>query len=209
MTSKTYMHGLTSKSDNCGNGIDILSNLANAKFQEKFLEKRAIFFWGEVNDESAERAINQLLYLEMTDPGKQITMYISSPGGSVTSGMALYDTMKMISSPVKTVCIGLCASMASLLLSAGEKGTREIFPHGEVLIHQPLIGGHFQDKASNLEITANNIMKTKRMIAQILADNCGQSYEKVLADIENDYWMDANESLAYGIADKITDKLTF
>ena len=105
----------------------LLSKIANGKFSEKFLEKRSIFLWGEVSDESAEYVINRLLYLEMEKPGEPITMYISSPGGSVTSGMAILDTMKLISSPVRTVCIGLCASMASLLLSAGEKGSREIF----------------------------------------------------------------------------------
>ncbi len=197
--------------NNCeGQGMgNILGALGNGKFQEKFLEKRCVFLWGEVSDESAEKVINQLIYLEMQEPGKQITMYISSPGGSVTSGMAILDTMKLISSPVKTVCIGLCASMASLLLSAGEKGSREIFEHGEVMIHQPLIGGHFQDKASNLEITANNILKTKRITAEILAANCGKDVETVMADIENDHWLDAKESLEYGIVDKISDKLAF
>lgn len=187
----------------------ILGALANGMFTEKFLEKRCIFLWGEVSDESAEKIINQLMYLEMQEPGKEITMFISSPGGSVTSGNAILDTMKLISSPVKTVCIGLCASMASLLLSAGEKGRREIFEHAEVMIHQPLIGGYYQDKASNLEITANNILKTKRTTAEILAANCGKDVETVMADIENDHWMDAKESLEYGIVDKITDKLSF
>ena len=179
---------------------NILNNFSGMKFSEKFLEKRCIFFWGEVDDESAEQVINRLLYLEMTDPGKPITMYISSPGGSVTSGMAILDTMKMISSPVKTVCIGLCASMASLLLSAGEKGSREIFSHGEVMI---------QDKASNLEITAKQINKTKRITAEILAENCGKDFETVMADIEEDHWLDAKEALEYGIVDKITEKLVF
>jgi len=187
----------------------ILNSIAGAKFSEKFLEKRSIFFWGEVDDDSAEKVINKLLYLEMENPGKPITMYISSPGGSVTSGMAILDTMKMISSPVKTVCIGLCASMASLLLSAGEKGSREIFSHGEVMIHQPLIGGRFQDKASNLEITAKNILKTKRITAEILAENCGKDVETVMQDIEEDHWMDAKEALEYGIVDKISEKIEF
>ena len=191
-------------------GFDnILSGFASAKFSDKFLEKRSIFFWGEVDDDSAEEVINKLLYLEIEKPGEPITMYISSPGGSVTSGMAILDTMKMISSPVKTVCIGLCASMASLLLSAGAKGQREIFQHGEVMIHQPLIGGRFQDKASNLEITAKNILKTKRITAEILAENCGKDVETVLKDIEEDHWLDAKEALEYGIVDKISEKLSF
>jgi ATP-dependent Clp protease protease subunit len=191
-------------------GIDsIVKLLGNNKFSDKFLEKRSIFLWGEVSDASAEAIINKLLYLEMQEPGKQITLYISSPGGSVTAGMAIIDTMKLITSPIRTICIGLCASMASLLLSAGAKGSREIFKHGEVMIHQPLIGGYFQDKASNLEITANNINKTKRITAEILAENCGKDVEKVLEDIENDHWLDAKESLEYGIVDKISDNLTF
>lgn len=189
--------------------VSFFSKIANGKFSEKFLEKRSIFLWGEVSDESAEYVINRLLYLEMEKPGEPITMYISSPGGSVTSGMAILDTMKLISSPIRTVCIGLCASMASLLLSAGEKGSREIFEHGEVMIHQPLIGGYFQDKASNLEIHAKNILKTKRITAEILAANCGKDVETVMADIENDHWLDAKQSLEYGIVDKISQKLSF
>lgn len=202
---------MTKANHNCeGSEMGLIASaIASAKFSDKFLEKRSIFLWGEISDESAEQVINKMLYLEIQEPGKPITMYISSPGGSVTSGMAILDTMRLISSPVKTVCIGLCASMASLLLSAGEKGSREIFEHGEVMIHQPLIGGHFQDKASNLEITANNILKTKRITAEILAANCGKDVETVMADIENDHWLDAKESLEYGIVDKISDKLCF
>ena len=188
---------------------NILGGFPDIKFTEKFLEKRSVFLWGEIDDDSAERIINRLIYLEMCEPGEQITMYISSPGGSVTSGMAILDTMKMISSPVKTICMGLCASMASLLLSAGEKGSREIYPHGEVMIHQPLIGGKFQDKASNLEITAKQILKTKRITAEILAENCGKDFETVMQDIENDHWLDAQEALQYGIVDKISEKLKF
>lgn len=199
------------KYNNCeGAGMEnILGKLANGRIADKFLENRTICLWGEISDESSRRVVDQLMYLEMTNPGQQITMYISSPGGSVTAGNSILDTMRLISSPVKTVCMGMCASMASLLLSAGEKGTREIFPLGEVMIHQPLIGGYFQEKASNLEITANSIMKTKRQVAQILADNCGKDVEQVMKDIEEDYYLDANEALEYGIVDKITSKISF
>jgi len=178
-------------------------------FTKKFLEKRIIFLWGAVMDDSAEKIVNQLLYLEMLEPGKEITFYINSPGGSVTAGLTIYDTMQMISSPVSTVCFGLAASMGSILLSGGAKGKRYIFPHGEVMIHQPSLGGYFQDQATNLEITAKQIKKTKLDGARILADNCGQTFEKILKDFERDFWMDANESLEYGIVDKIIDKIGF
>lgn len=181
----------------------------NLNFNKKFLEKRKVFLWGPVMDDSAQEIINKFLYLELENPGKEITFYINSPGGSVTAGMAIYDTMQMISSPVSTVCMGMAASMGSILLSGGEKGKRFIFPHGEVMIHQPSIGGYFQDQASNLEITAKQIKKTKMLGAQILADNCEQPLEKILTDFDRDYWMDAKESKEYGIVDAQIDKITF
>lgn len=187
----------------------LLDEFNSLNFTKKFLEKRKIFLWGPVMDDSAEKIVNQLLYLEMTDPGKEITFYINSPGGSVTAGLSIYDTMKMISSPVSTVCFGYAASMGSILLSGGEKGKRYIFPHGEVMIHQPSLGGYFQDQAANLEITARQIKKTKIESAQILADNCGHSLEKVLKDFDRDYWMDAKESIEYGIVDHLLEKIQF
>jgi ATP-dependent Clp protease, protease subunit len=182
------------------------SMLENSRFNKKFLEERKIFLWGVVDDDSARDLVNRLLYLEAAAPGKDITFYINSPGGIVTSGMIIYDTMKMITSPVATVCMGLAASMGSILLSAGTKGKRYIWPHGKVMIHQPSVG-MIQGPASDLEIRAREIIKTKEMGAKILADNCGQPIEKVKEDFERDYWMDANESVAYGIVDSILDKL--
>jgi ATP-dependent Clp protease, protease subunit len=176
-------------------------------FAKKFLEQRKIFLWGQVDDDSAKDVITKLLYLEAEKPGTPITFYINSPGGVVTAGMAIHDTMKLISSPVYTVCMGLAASMGSILLSAGEKGHRSIFPSGEVMIHQPSIGGVFQGKSVDIEITARQIQKTKEMGAKLLADNCGQTYEKVMKDFDRDYWMDAQEALAYGIVDSIVDKI--
>ncbi|MGD1844754.1 MAG: ClpP family protease [Salibacteraceae bacterium] len=173
---------------------------SSGKIGEKFLKERKVFLWGPVHDKSAEKIINQLMYLELEEPGKEITFFINSPGGMVTSGMAIMDTMNLISSPVTTVCMGLAASMGSILLSAGEKGKRLIFPHGRVMIHQPSIGG-FQGTASDLEITVTEINKTKQLSAEILAVNCGQSVEKVLADFNRDYWMSADESVEYGIVD--------
>ena len=175
------------------------------QFDKKFIEQRKIFLWGVVDDKSAKDITARLLYLEALDPGKEITFYINSPGGVVTSGMVIYDAMQMISSPVSTVCMGMAASMGSILLSGGTKGRRFIFPHGEVMIHQPSGGG--QGTSADLEIMAEQIRKTKVMGAQLLADNCGQTAEKVMKDFDRDYWMDAKESVAYGIVDGIVEKL--
>ena len=186
----------------------LLENLSeNRLFQKKFLEQRKIFLWGPVMDESAKDIVNRLLYLDALDPGKEITFYINSPGGVVTSGMVIYDTMKMIQSPVATVCMGLAASMGSILLSAGEKGKRSIFPSGRVMIHQPSIGGMLQGVAADIAIHAREIGKTKEMGARILAENCGQDFEKVMKDFDRDYWMNAQESLEYGIVDQLVDKI--
>lgn len=174
-------------------------------FDKKFIEQRKIFLWGAVDDKSAKDITNRLLYLEAMDPGKEITFYINSPGGGVTSGMVIYDTMKMIKSPVSTVCMGMAASMGSILLSGGAKGKRFIFPHGEVMIHQPSGGG--QGTSADLEIIAVQILKAKQLGAKILAENCGQTYDKVLEDFDRDYWMDAAESKKYGIIDGILNKL--
>jgi len=175
------------------------------QFDKKFIEQRKIFLWGVVDDKSAKDITARLLYLEAIDPGKEITFYINSPGGVVTSGMVIYDTMQMISSPVSTVCMGMAASMGSILLSGGTKGRRFIFPSGQVMIHQPSGGG--QGVSADLEIMAIQIMKIKQMGAQILADNCGQTFEKVMKDFDRDYWMNAKESIDYGIVDALLEKL--
>ena len=174
-------------------------------FDKKFLEQRKVFLWGEVHDKSAREITNRLLYLDAMDPGKEITFYINSPGGVITSGMVIYDTMQMISSPVSTVCMGMAASMGSILLSGGKKGRRFIFPHGEVMIHQPSGGG--QGTSADLEIMAVQIQKAKDLGAKILAENCGQTVEKVMDDFDGDYWMDAEESKKYGIVDAVINKL--
>jgi ATP-dependent Clp protease, protease subunit len=179
----------------------------DVQFEKQFLDERKVFLWGVVDDKSARAVVNRLLFLESKKPGEPITMYINSPGGVVTSGMVIYDTMKMISSPVSTVCMGLAASMGSILLSAGEKGKRYIFPSGEVMIHQPSLGGMMRGTSADLEIQAVQIRKTKQLGAKILADNCGKKIEEVLKDFERDYWMDADEAVAYGIVDKVLDKI--
>ena len=183
-------------------------NKALAKKMERiFFEKRAIYLWGVVDDKSARDVVSKLLLLENDKPGEEIKFYINSPGGVVTSGMVMYDTMRMISSPVSTICMGLAASMGSILLSAGTKGKRGIFPHGEVMIHQPSLGGYFQGTSADLEIQAIQTQKTKEMGARILAENCGKSFEQIMKDFERDYWMDAKEAVEYGIADTIIEKL--
>jgi ATP-dependent Clp protease protease subunit len=179
--------------------------MSSWQFDKKFIEQRKVFLWGVVDDKSAKDITNRLMYLEAIDPGKEITFYINSPGGMVTSGMVIYDTMQMISSPVSTVCMGMAASMGSILLSGGEKGKRFIFPSGEVMIHQPSGGG--QGTSADLEIMVSQILKTKHLGAEILAKNCGQTLEKVLNDFDRDYWMDAQESIAYGIVDGVLSKI--
>lgn len=188
------------------NPMEQFSAAAFGPYNKKFLEQRKIFFWGVVHDNSAKEIVNKLLYLDAVDPGKEIKLYINSPGGVVTSGMVVYDTMQMISSPVSTICMGMAASMGSILLSGGTKGKRFIFPHGEVMIHQPSIGGA-QGTSADLEILASQIDKTKEISAQILADNCGQPFDKVMKDFDRDYWMNAQEAVAYGIVDGILEKL--
>ncbi len=164
------------------------------------LEQRKIFLWGMVEDSSAKHVIDRLLYLDSIN-NDEIQLFINSPGGYVTSGFAMYDTIKQIKSPVSTICTGLAASMGSLLLSVGEKGRRFIQPHARVMIHQP--SGGAQGQASDIQITAQEIVKTKELSAQILADNCGQTFEKIMKDFQRDHWMGADESVDYGIVDGI------
>ena len=172
------------------------------KFEQKLIDQRKVFLWGAVTDESSKRVVDRILYLDAIDPGKEINFYINSPGGVVTSGMVVYDAIKLISSPVNTICMGLAASMGSILLSVGTKGKRQIWPNGRVMIHQPSIGGAY-GQATDLEITANEIQKTKEMGGRILSENCGQAFDKVMADMERDYWMNAEEAVKYGIVDSI------
>jgi ATP-dependent Clp protease, protease subunit len=178
------------------------------KLEKYFYDTRSIYLWGVVDDKSAKDVVTKLLLLEADKAGEEIKLYISSPGGSVTSGMVIYDMMNLIKSPVSTICMGLAASMGSILLSAGEKGRRFIFPNGEVMIHQPSLGGHIQGVSADMEIHAEQILRTKEMGAKILADNTGQTIERIRKDFERDYWMDAEKSIEYGIVDKILTKLT-
>ena len=177
------------------------------KLEKYFYQSRSIYLWGIVDDKSAKDVVTKLMLLEADKAGEEIKFFISSPGGSVTSGMVIYDTMRMIKSPVTTICMGLAASMGSILLSGGAKGKRFIYPHGEVMIHQPSLGGHIQGVSADMEIHAEQILRTKEMGAKILAENTGQTIERIRKDFERDYWMDAEKSIEYGIVDKIIDKL--
>lgn len=170
--------------------------------EKKFLEDRVIFLWGEVDDDMSKDVVSKLVYLEREKPGEKITMFINSPGGLVTAGMAIYDAMQLITSPVSTVCMGLAASMGSILLAAGEKGMRYIFPYAEVMIHQPSMG-LVRGPAADIEIHTRQIIKTKNISAQILSKHTGQPVEKILKDFDRDFWMDAQEAIEYGIVDQI------
>jgi Protease subunit of ATP-dependent Clp proteases len=181
--------------------------MLNKKLEKIFFEKRAIYLWGVVDDKSAREVTTKLMLLEYDKPGEEIKFYINSPGGVVTSGMVMYDTMRMIQSPVSTICMGLAASMGSILLSGGVKGKRYIYPHGEVMIHQPSLGGFIRGVSADLEIQAEQTRRVKEIGAKILAENCGKSVEQIMKDFDRDYWMDADQAIKYGIVDKRVDKL--
>ena len=178
-----------------------------ALIQKKFLEARKLFLWGPVTDETGKDVCEKLLYLEAAAPGKDITFYINTPGGSITAGMAIYDTLKLISSPVTMVVTGMAASMGSVLLCAVPKGRRLLFPHARVLIHQPLISGRFIGPATDINIQAQEMEKIRQEMNEILAAASGQPLEKIAHDTDRDFYLNAAEAIAYGLADRIVDKL--
>jgi ATP-dependent Clp protease protease subunit len=175
--------------------------------QKKFLAQRKIFLWGAVTDESAKDITEKLLYLESIAPGKEIIFYINSPGGSVTAGMAVYDTMKLVTSPITVVVTGMAASMGSILLSGAPKGRRLLYPHSRVLIHQPLISGRMVGPATDINIQAKEMEKLRTEMNQILADASGQPLERINRDTDRDFYLNAQEAIAYGLADRIVDKV--
>jgi ATP-dependent Clp protease protease subunit len=181
--------------------------MLNKKLEKYFYEKRAVYLWGVVDDKSAKEIVSKLLLLDADKPGEEIKFFINSPGGVVTSGMVMYDTMQMLKSPISTICMGLAASMGSILLSGGVKGRRFIYPHGEVMIHQPSLGGFIRGVSSDLEIQAVQTRKVKEIGAKILAENCGKTRDQIMKDFDRDYWMDADEAIKYGIVDGVIDKL--
>jgi Protease subunit of ATP-dependent Clp proteases len=171
--------------------------------QKKFLDERKVFLWGEINDKSAKEITEKLIYLELKGPNKPITFYINTPGGSITAGMAIYDTMQLIKSPISVVVTGLAASMGSILLCGAKKGSRFLFPHARVLIHQPLIMGQIEASAVDIHIQAQEMEKSRAELNQILADASGQTIEKITHDTDRDFYLNAKEAIAYGLADKI------
>jgi ATP-dependent Clp protease protease subunit len=177
------------------------------QIQKKFLEERKLFLWGEVSDKSAKDITEKLLYLEWTDPGKDITFYINTPGGSITAGMAIYDTIQLITSPVSVVVTGMAASMGSILLSSAPKGKRFVYPHSRVMIHQPLISGRMVAPASDINIQAEEMEKLRHELNQILAAASGQPLEQIEKDTDRDFYLNAKEAIEYGLADKIVDSV--
>lgn len=169
----------------------------------RLLEDRIIFVSEPITDHLSSVVIAQLLYLEKKDPDKDITMYVNSPGGSITAGMAIYDTMQFVNCDIQTVCVGMAASMGSILLMGGKKWKRFILPNGEVLIHQPLIQWGVGWQATEIEIVAKQMVKTRERLNDVIVKHTGQSLEKVEKDTDRDYWMTAEEAVAYGIVDKI------
>lgn len=170
----------------------------------RLLKDRIVMLTDEVNDATASLVISQLLFLESKSPNRDIYLYINSPGGSVSAGLAIYDTMQYIKCDVSTICMGMAASMGAFLLAGGAKGKRFALPNAEVMIHQPLGGS--QGQATEIEIAAKHILKTKERLTRIIAENCGRKYEECLADMERDNWKDAEEALEYGLIDKIIEK---
>ena len=171
----------------------------------RLLKDRIIFLGEEVNDTSASRVIAQLLFLESEDPSKDISLYINSPGGSVTAGLGIYDTMQYIKCDVSTICCGMAASMGAFLLAGGAKGKRFALPNAEIMIHQP--SGGSQGQATEIEIAAKHILKTKEKLNRMLSENTGKPYETIAADTERDNWMSAEEACAYGLIDSVIAKI--
>ena len=174
---------------------------------KRFLKERKIFLWGAVEDSSAKRLTSEIMYLDLVDPGKDITFYVNTPGGSVTAGMALYDTMKLVKSPITVVVTGMAASMGSILLSAPQKGRRLLYPHARVLIHQPLIMGRIQAAAVDINIQAEEMERQREELNEILAKASGQSMAKIKKDTDRDFYLNAQEAIDYGLADKIVDSV--
>lgn len=170
----------------------------------RLLKDRIIMLSGEVNDDSANLIIAQLLFLESEDPDKDIYLYINSPGGSVSAGFAIYDTMNYIKADVSTICMGLAASMGAFLLSSGAKGKRIALPNSEIMIHQPL--GGFQGQATDVQIHAERMLATKKKLNKILSENTGKPLKQLEADVERDHFLDADEAVAYGLVDKVITK---
>jgi ATP-dependent Clp protease protease subunit len=173
------------------------------KIQEKFLSERKVFLWGSIDENSAKEITEKLIYLDLVAPGTPITFYINTPGGHTTSGMAIYDTIKLIASPVTIVVTGMAASMGSILLSAPEKGRRLLFPHARVMIHQPLISGQIYAPATDINIQAEEMERIREEMNSILSQASGQPMEKIRKDTDRDFYLNAQQAISYGLADRI------
>ncbi|MBE6838214.1 MAG: ATP-dependent Clp endopeptidase proteolytic subunit ClpP [Ruminococcus sp.] len=193
----SYIPMVVEQTDRGERSYDIFSRLLN---------DRVIMLNGEINDVTASLVVAQLIYLEGVDSEKDISLYINSPGGSVTAGFAIFDTMNYIKCDVSTICVGLAASMGAFLLSAGAKGKRFALPNSEIMIHQPLIGGGLSGQATDIKIRTDNLLKTKERLNKILAENTGKSIEEIEKDTDRDNFMSADEALNYGLIDKVITK---
>ena len=179
------------------------SETVNAMIEKRFLQERKVFLWGEVTDKSAKEVTEKLIYLESQAPGQPISFYINTPGGSITAGMAIYDTMQLVQSPISAIVTGLAASMGSILLCGAQKGHRFLYPHARVLIHQPLIMGQIEASAVDIHIQAQEMEKSRDEMNQILAKASGQTIEKIRHDTDRDFYLNAKEAIAYGLADEV------
>jgi ATP-dependent Clp protease, protease subunit len=188
---------------------DMLKNMEKMmpgrEIEEQFLKRRQIFLWGEINDESAEAIVKKILYFDSLN-NDDITLLINSPGGVISSGLAIYDAMQYAKSDIVTICMGQAASMASVLLTAGQKGKRQIWEHARVLIHQPLISGNMFGPASDIQIQAEEMLRLREDLNKMLAGHTGQTLKKIIEDTDRDFFMSAQEAVTYGIVDKIVKK---
>jgi len=218
MHTKNFQPGLSAPSprldDDDDDGEEVEEPVAPKRdssvsllIQRRFLKQRKIFLWGPITDDTAKDLSEKLLYLESVGPGKEVTLYMNTPGGSITAGLAIYDTMKLVSSPITVVVTGMAASMGSILLCAAAKDRRLIFPHARVLIHQPIISGRFIGPATDINIQAQEMEKLRGELNQILADASGQPIEKISKDSDRDFYLNAKEAVAYGLADRIIESL--
>jgi ATP-dependent Clp protease protease subunit len=186
----------------CGNSTSFSSLI-----QKRFLRERKVFLWGGIDDKAAKDITEKLLYLELSAPKKPIDFFINTPGGSITAGMSIYDTMILISSPIRVIVTGLAASMGSILLCGAKKGNRLLYPNSRVLIHQPLIMGQIVAQAVDINIQAQEMEKTRAELNKILAKSSGQPLDKITKDTDRDFYMNAKEAIEYGLADKVVDKI--
>ncbi|MFC1525319.1 ClpP family protease [Candidatus Latescibacterota bacterium] len=182
---------------------DLIKDLHERSIEHSLLKARKVFLWSPVHDDSAREVVTRLLSLDTEDPKKEIVLYINSPGGSVHDGLAIYDAMQAISAPVSTVCTGLAASMGAVLLAGGEKGRRFTWPHARIMIHQPSVMGTITARATDLDIHAREIIKTREEINRLLAEHTGQDVEKIAKDTDRDYFMSSEEATEYGLVDEI------